>query len=205
MESALDQKYKETIATIKTQLERLRNEGLKGLVTLFVPTRDLQKLLELRSLDNCQINYMDLTFSSPIKGSREKIETGIMGFYLYRTKDNPRLIGSASLHKPEKATLKEVVGICEAYHLRNNIRKLIVTIHEKELVFKAKIPPKESLLKSASAKTPFLPHTGGVLDLQKDHDLYSLLKVKEMIPNSKLRVCQILPKTVKEGLCLSII
>ena len=195
----------EDLEIINRKLKDLKQEGKKGLVTLFIPTRDLHKVLELHSMEKSEVKFTQLSLSSPIDAQTEKIETNIIGCNLYKRTFGNQVSGHAFLHRPELQTFHHIIYLAQLHNLHVNIKRLILKIDGQEWVFKLKIPPKESLLRSASEKVPFQKHTGSVLDLQNCHDVITLLKLRKSIQNSRIRLCEVKPKTVKEGVCLSII
>ena len=131
-----------------------------------------------------------------------KILSNIPNVQLYET---PNVITRALLARRVGAPnqwLLDVLLFAKQYDIEPTISELSIILNEVKLYFKSYRPATESPLSDEARKKDSSLHAPRILQLREIHDPANLEKLQKQIKGSRLRVCELKPKTHTEGNCL---
>jgi len=184
--------------------DEAREKGAKIVTTLFIPTATLEGILKLRSFSSLPIR--GITLHGITEGHARTVEVTLKG--------QPKMVRVRQYLTPDKYEMRALFadgitidGLEDIYHfacthnLVVGIQRVLIEHGDKLLDFTAFRPKgiENPISKLATYIGKVRPVR--VLDLQKEHDLYTLRNLQSKIPHSELRLCEVRQATGYEASC----
>lgn len=183
---SIDEAYK-----ILKEVAKERNARV--IATLFIPTATLEGVLKLKSFTKVPIRAMTLHGmteghyrSNPVRLPNQPENIRVRKFLApERYEVRARYENGVSIND-----LEELYMFALANNMVIGVRRALVEYENKLLEFKTFRPKgiENPIAKLATYIGRITPVR--VLDLQKEHDLYTLKRLQEQFPHSELRICE---------------
>lgn len=184
--------------------ESAKATGSKIVATLFIPTTSLEGVLKLKAFNRVPIRA--ITMKGMTRGHANTIRimlpnqppSVVVRRYTLTDKFLVAVKNDAGLTHEE---LEKIYDFSLTLDVSINVQRTLVECGEKLYEFRSFRPkgvenPIAKLATYIGKTRPVF-----VLDLQKEHDLYTLKRLQPMFPHSELRLCEVRPATGREVSC----